>query len=310
MNNAIRNRRLVAGSPLSLAILLFGAAGLCLVIGDMSWSQDDPSPILVEDVLANDTDVSPDQTAQLSLLSLIIKGGYLMIPLGVMSILVVVVVVERYLALRTNRVLPKALLEGIANLNAVPGAMDPRRTYRLCQQYPSAAATVVQSMLLRIGRPQSEIQAVVNESLQREASRLHGGVRWLNLAAAVSPLMGLFGTVWGMIQAFFLTTQLEAGQNKADFLAEGIYVALVTTLAGLTIAIPAAIFAHYFEGKIQTQFHRIEELLFQLLPQVERYEGRMRVSAQTLWDDSVDGESESADPAPRKSRRQNAPLES
>ncbi|MEZ6117019.1 MAG: MotA/TolQ/ExbB proton channel family protein [Pirellulaceae bacterium] len=164
-------------------------------------------------------------------------------------------------------------------------------------------------MLLRIGRPQSEIQAVVNESLQREASRLHGGVRWLNLAAAVSPLMGLFGTVWGMIQAFFLTTQLEAGQNKADFLAEGIYVALVTTLAGLTIAIPAAIFAHYFEGKIQKQFHRIEELLFQLLPQVERYEGRMRVSAQTLWDDSADGDSESADPAHRKSR-QNAPLES
>ncbi|MEZ6117020.1 MAG: hypothetical protein R3C28_10670 [Pirellulaceae bacterium] len=122
MNNAIRNRRLVAGSPLSLAILLLGAVGLCICCADLTWAQDDQTPILVEDVLADDADVSPDQTAQLSLLSLIIKGGYLMIPLGAMSILMVVVVVERYLALRTNRVLPKALLEGIANLNAVPGA--------------------------------------------------------------------------------------------------------------------------------------------------------------------------------------------
>ena len=60
--------------------------------------------------------------------------------------------------------------------------------------------------------------------------------------------MGLLGTVWGMIRAFHDTAQLAPGQNKADYLAEGIYVALVTTLAGLAVAIPAAIFSHYFEG--------------------------------------------------------------
>jgi biopolymer transport protein ExbB len=79
-----------------------------------------------------------------------------------------------------------------------------------------------------------------------------------------------------MIRAFHDTTKLAPGQNKADYLAAGIYVALVTTLAGLVVAIPAAIVAHYFEGRVQSLFHQIDELLFNLMPQIERYEGRVR----------------------------------
>jgi biopolymer transport protein ExbB len=79
-----------------------------------------------------------------------------------------------------------------------------------------------------------------------------------------------------MIDAFHRTTMLGPGQNKAEELATGIYVALVTTFGGLMIAIPAAIFAHLFEGKIQKLFHQIDEMLFNLLPQIERFEGRMR----------------------------------
>ena len=62
------------------------------------------------------------------------------------------------------------------------------------------------------------------------------------------------------------------------FLAEGIYVALVTTLGGLAVAIPAAIFSHYFEGRIQSLFYQIDELLFNLMPQIERFEGRLRMN--------------------------------
>ena len=137
-------------------------------------------------------------------------------------------------------------------------------------------------MLLKTGRPQSEVEHAVAEASEREAGRLYANVRWLNLIAAIAPLMGLFGTVWGMIRAFFDTTQLAAGQNKADFLAQGIYVALVTTLGGLAVAIPAAIFSHYFEGRIQKLFHEIDEMLFNLLPQIERFEGRMRVTPHSL----------------------------
>ena len=68
------------------------------------------------------------------------------------------------------------------------------------------------------------------------------------------------------------------GVNKAEQLAGGIYVALVTTFAGLCVAIPGAVLAHYFEGRIQALFREIDELLLGILPQLERYEGKLRVS--------------------------------
>jgi biopolymer transport protein ExbB len=152
-------------------------------------------------------------------------------------------------------------------------------------------------MLLKVGRPHGEVEHAVAETSEREAERMYSNVRWLTLMAAVAPLYGLTGTVWGMIIAFRQTTILQAGQNKADFLAEGIYTALVTTLGGLLIAIPAAIVAHWFEGRIQSLFHHIDDLLFNLLPQVERYEGRVRFGRQ-VGDDAATTSSSLAPPPP------------
>ncbi len=224
----------------------------------------------------------PTEDARLNLLDLLIKGGWLMVPIGMCSVIALMVALERGLALRRRRVMPRGLMEGLADLGAVPGVMDPRAAYRLCQQYPSSSAVVIRAMLLKIGRPQPEVEHAVAEASEREAERLYSNVRWLTLIAAVAPLLGLLGTVWGMIHAFFDTTQLVAGQNKAEYLAHGIYVALVTTLGGLSVAIPATIFAHYFEGRIQRLFHEIDELLFNLLPQIERFEGRLRVTPHSL----------------------------
>lgn len=214
----------------------------------------------------------------LNFFSLILKGGWFMVPIGLTSLLVVTVSIERLLALRRGRVLPNRMVRELGELGSGHGRFDPRKAYQICQQYPSAAANVVRDMLLKIGRPHSEVEHTVAEASEREAERLYTNVRWLNLAAAIAPLLGLLGTVWGMIDAFHRTTQLSPGQNKADELATGIYVALVTTFGGLMVAIPAAICAHYFEGRIQKLFHQIDELLFNLLPQVEQFEGRVRFS--------------------------------
>jgi biopolymer transport protein ExbB len=102
------------------------------------------------------------------------------------------------------------------------------------------------------------------------------------MAAAVAPLLGLLGTVQGMIVAFFETAKSEVGQNKATLLAEGIYTALVTTFAGLCVAIPAVVVAHWFEGRIQSLFREIDDLTGTLLPHVERYEGKLRTNAKSL----------------------------
>lgn len=219
---------------------------------------------------------------QLNLLTLLFQGGWLMLPLAIMAVLLVMLVIERLFALRRGRIIPPDLVEELGDLGAVPGVLDPRRAYRLCQEYPSPAATAIRTMLLKIGRPQTEIEHAVAETNEREADRLYASVRWLNLMTAVAPLIGLLGTVWGMIWAFYETTQMAPGTNKAEHLAEGIYIALVTTLGGLTVAIPAAICSHYFEARIIRLFHEIDELLFSLLPQVERFEGRLRTTPHSL----------------------------
>jgi biopolymer transport protein ExbB len=85
-----------------------------------------------------------------------------------------------------------------------------------------------------------------------------------------------------MIQAFFETANLQPGANRADYLAEGIYKALVTTFAGLSVAIPAAILAHMFEGRIQRLFRELDGYVAKLLPQLERFEGRLRANHEKL----------------------------
>jgi len=224
----------------------------------------------------------PKVQKQINLLQLLMDGGYLMLPIAAMSLLVVTFGVERSLGLRRGKILPPELVGGLGGLAGQKGGLDPRKAYKLCQQYPSAAADVIKTMLLKIGRPHSEVEHAVSEANDREAARLYSNVRWLSLAAAVSPLLGLLGTVWGMIQAFFATANLPTGANKAQSLADGIYVALVTTFAGLAVAIPAAVLAHVFEGRIQSLFRELDEMLLGLMPQMERFEGRLRVSKDQM----------------------------
>jgi len=226
---------------------------------------------------------------EINILELLIKGGYLMLPILAMSLLVVTFGAERLLGLRRIKVIPRELVDGLGKLAGQKGGLEPRPAYKLCQQYPSAAASVIKAMLLKVGRPHSELEHAVAEANDREAARLYSNVRWLSLAAGVTPLLGLLGTVWGMIQAFFATANLPTGANKAEHLANGIYVALVTTFAGLAVAIPAAVLAHTFEGRIQTLFRELDETLMGLMPQLERFEGRLRVSKDTATGLAVGG---------------------
>ncbi len=212
----------------------------------------------------------------INLLDLTIKGGIFMIPIFALSLLAGTISIERLLALRRSRLLPDGLVTALGDLAGPQGSFDPRRAYKLCQEYPSSAANVIRAMLLKVGRPVSEIESAVAQSSQREADRLYANVRWLNISASLATMLGLIGTIQGMILAFHQLTNMDAGTDRTQVLAGGIYTALVTTFAGLSVAIPAAFMSHYFEGRIQGVFREIDELVFNLLPQLERYEGRLR----------------------------------
>jgi biopolymer transport protein ExbB len=231
-----------------------------------------------------DSEAEPDTFVhtKINLLELVLWGGYLMVPIGLMSLLVVAFGAERFLGLRRRKVLPTKLIRGLRQMTRKQRKFDPREAYRLCQKFPSAAARVIRAMLLKIGRPHNELEHAISQGNEREAARLYANVRWLGLAAAVAPLLGLLGTVCGMIQAFMETAEMPLGSAKAANLAEGIYQALITTAAGLAVAIPAAILAHYFEGRIQKLLNELDETMLGLLPQLERYEGGLRLSPDQL----------------------------
>lgn len=284
------------------AAIIVGFVFVSWWVPSMLLAQDSagPQPQVPSTVQSPTPNVEADEEPAtekkaINLLHLLARGGWFMVPLGLLSVVVVAISIERFIALRRDKVFPSRLVAKLGELGAEQGGFDPREAYRLCQRYPSAASTVINAMLLKVGRPHSEVEHAVIETSQREAERLHANVRWLSLAASVAPLVGLLGTVWGMIRAFYDSTQLEVGQNKAEALAEGIYTALITTLCGLVIAIPAAILAHYFEAKIASLFHKIDELLFQLLPQIERYEGRIRFSKQSTGNGDLTSDESQAD---------------
>lgn len=217
-----------------------------------------------------------------TLLELIRKGGWLMYPIGFMSLLVVGVGLERFVALHLVFVAPRRFFKQLDML-AVEKA-DPRKIYNLCRQYPSAASRIVASALMKVGRPMLEVQVALQEAKDNEAQRLFGNVRILILAATITPLMGLLGTVIGMIQAFMVNASMSAvatvGMNRASQLSEGIYLALVTTCAGLTVAIPAAILAHWYEGRIQRIFLNVDQKLTRFTVYLTDVEGKVHVTPE------------------------------
>lgn len=235
---------------------------------------------------------APTPKKEISVWELAIAGGPLMIPIFMISIVVVCFAFERAFALRKRKLLPPELVSELGELSLRGTGVDPRGAYRACQRHPSTAATVLKAVLLKIGRPHSEMELTLKEVNEREAAQLYKNVRPIELAVSVAPLLGLLGTVQGMIMAFFVTANADIPGNKAEKLAQGIYVALVTTFAGLVVAIPAAMLAHYFEGRIQAFFRDLNELILSILPQWERYEGKLRVNRQML-----SAETEPASPA-------------
>jgi biopolymer transport protein ExbB len=286
----------------ALGFLLL-AALFCLAWASWPAAAQDEGPLppdqarrLADEALAQSPDTNPPapQPAslnvalpELNMLDLLIRGGSLMIPIGVMSLIVVVFAVERFLGLRRNRIVPAALISALGEASSAEGGLDPRKVYRICQKFPSTASTVLRAAMLKVGRPHAEVEHTVKEACEREAAKLYSNVRPLNLATVVTPLIGLLGTVWGMIMCFFKMASGQVHTNKAEQLADGIYTALVTTLGGLAVAIPAAMLAHWFEGRIQAHFREIDELLLNMLPQLERFEGKLRVHRRTGKDEAA-----------------------
>ena len=192
--------------------------------------------------------------------------GYLFMGvLGLFSVVAFTVVLERLVNLRREKLIPadfvRQLRDAILN-----GERDPAAYRRLCEQFTAPAAMILKAGVLRAGRPLPEVEKGMEDAAVRESSAVRSKVRPLSVIASVAPLIGLLGTVVGMIFAFHTTSQIPTGGNKGELLAEGIYLALLTTAAGLTIAIPAMLFAAFFNARLEKYLREIDEQVMEAIP--------------------------------------------
>jgi biopolymer transport protein ExbB len=197
------------------------------------------------------------------------KGGPVMWPLLLLSVLGVTVAVWRWLALRnaTRNVAPfmRALRERIV-------AGDIEGAIKTCEQYPGPVASIVKAGLLRHGRNKEEVERSLQEASSHELASLERGLVILATIAMIAPLLGFLGTVTGMINSF--DALAEVGLNNPAAVASGISEALITTAAGLIIAIPVQMAYNYFVARVNRLVRDMEAAANVVLDAVADMEDR------------------------------------
>lgn len=186
-------------------------------------------------------------------IDLAIKGGWIMIPIIVLSIIAVYIFFDRYFAIRKAGKFDSSLLEKIRTY-ITTGKIDA--AISLCRNSPGPASMMLEKGISRIGRPLNDVNTAIENVGNLEISKLEKGLPMLASVAGGAPMIGFLGTVMGMIQAFY--DMSNAGSNiDVTLLSTGIYQAMVTTVAGLIVGIIA-----YFAYNILVA--NIEKVVFKM----------------------------------------------
>jgi biopolymer transport protein ExbB len=188
------------------------------------------------------------------------KGGILMVPILLCSVLALAIFLERLWALRRVRVLPEVFLQKATRLIHT---RDFDKARDLCERSDSSMARVLAGGLRHAGKDRAFLKEIMEEVGRREATWLERGIGVLGMIANIAPLLGLLGTVTGMIRVFQqVVAQAGAdggGQVNAGALANGIWEALITTAAGLAVAIPTFVMFKILTGRIDALLVELEE---------------------------------------------------
>ena len=181
------------------------------------------------------------------LIDLFIKGGPVMYPILFCSILSLAIIIERLISLRRGRIIRPETLFRVQDLIRIERIAD---IIELCQKNSSPMSRIVLAAIKNINQPKAEIKEAVSEAGRQEVRVLEKNLATLGTIVSIAPLLGLLGTVTGMIRAFYTIALRGVGEPTA--LASGISEALLTTAAGLTVAIPSQLFYNYFINKVDS----------------------------------------------------------
>lgn len=200
--------------------------------------------------------------------AIFVKGGPVMIPLAILSVLGVAVAVEKLISLRNSKVIQSDIVGAIESLRT---PSDIPMAIKMCERFDTPFANIVRSGLEESGASFGIIRQVMEDTGRREVKRLERYLVVLETVAAASPLLGLLGTVLGMINVFSVIS--IAGVGQAGLLSGGIAQALITTAFGLVIGIPALIAYNFFDSRVDALSIRIDTYGHALLKQLSVMNG-------------------------------------
>ena len=193
-----------------------------------------------------------------SLLDLFFAGGALMWPILACSVGTIAVGVYCFIQINQKKMMPKAQESAVSQYMQ---QRDPNAAYQLCQSQPNVFANTMSAALLKVNFERElanklSMEQAAGETLMQEEQRLMIWVNYLNIFATIAPMLGLLGTVTGMIQSF---DQLAAGRSEPSDLAGGIGEAMLTTAGGLIVGIPAMFLFFYFRNLLQVAVGNIQK---------------------------------------------------
>lgn len=199
------------------------------------------------------------------MLEIILAGGWLMAPILLCSTLSVAIIIERFWTLRKSKVTPRNLAATVEDW-AARDELDRRHLRQLSVESP--LGRIYSAALLNRKRSREVIKEAVEDTGRHVVHDLERFLNTLGTIAGISPLLGLLGTVVGMIKVF--SAIMISGVGDANVLAGGISQALITTAAGLTVAIPSFFFYRFFRGMVAEYVISMEEKAISLIDCIER----------------------------------------
>lgn len=187
-------------------------------------------------------------------IDVLFKGGYVMIPLIILSIVAIYIFVERILTIKKASRVPEQFTEKI---RALVSSGDISGARLVCSQTDSPIARMIEKGVSRIGSPLKAIEDAIENVGKLEIYRLEKNIGLLATISGAAPMIGFLGTVTGMIQAFIAIAQ-EEGNVSPQLLSTGIYEAMVTTAAGLAVGIIAYLGYNYLVSQVNKVVHKME----------------------------------------------------
>ncbi len=196
---------------------------------------------------------------------LLYEGGIIMIPLLITSVISLAVVIERSLFLRRSRIVQPEIVEMINNIKKLS---DIENLMARLRNFTGPFVNIIRVGIENRNMPKEYVREAILDQGRQEARILERGLVILETAAGIAPLLGLLGTVLGMIEVFEVISKQGVGQTQS--LSGGISQALITTVVGLSIAIPVLVAYNYFVNKVEELVLEIEKHSNKLLLKLEK----------------------------------------